>query len=79
MRSHIGTRGEQNIPFKDVETSLQYTRFKNLERKSKGKTQKGQYLLAVSLSYYKWYQSQTLDGVPMKTLGTSWALKGTGL
>ena len=27
------------------------------------------YLLAVGLSCYKWYRSQTLDGVPARTLG----------
>ena len=32
--------------------------------------QKGQYLFAVDLSCYKWYQSQILGGVPIKTLGS---------
>ena len=50
-------------------------RFKNLEGNSKGKAQKGQYLLAVGLVYYKWYQSQTLGDVPARTLG----LEGGGL
>ena len=30
----------------------------------KGKAQRGQYLLAVDLGRYKWYQSQTPDDVP---------------
>ena len=26
-------------------------------------------MLAMGLSYYKWYQNQSLGGVPVKTLG----------
>ena len=31
---------------------------------------KGQYMLAVGLGCYKWYQSQTPSGVPVRTLGS---------
>ena len=29
----------------------------------------GQYLLAIGLSCYKWYESQAPSGVPVRTLG----------
>ena len=35
----------------------------------KEKSQRWQYLLAVGLSCYKWYQSQTLGGVPVRMIG----------
>ena len=41
---------------------------KTLRGSPKGKAQRGQYLLAVGLGYYKWYQNQTLSGVPTRTL-----------
>ena len=41
---------------------------KTLRRSPKGKAQRGQYLLAVGLGCYKWYQSQTQGGVPARTL-----------
>ena len=47
--------------YKGVETFLLQTRFKALRGSPKGKTQIGQYLLAVDLGRYKWYQSQTSD------------------
>ena len=47
MRSHIGWRGERNILYKGVKTSL-YTRFKNLEGKLI--RENGQYRLAVGLN-----------------------------
>ena len=68
VRSHISWRGERNILYKGVETSPYQTHFKNLEGNPKGKTLRGQYLLAMALSCYKWYQSQILGGVPMRTL-----------
>ena len=34
----------------------------------KEKAQRGQYLLAVGLSCYQWYQSQTLGDVPARRL-----------
>ena len=36
---------------------------------SSRENQSGQYLLAVGLNCYKWYQSQSLDGVLARTLG----------
>ena len=33
------------------------------------KAQREQYLLAVDLGRYEWYQSQSPDGVPVRTLG----------
>ena len=33
-----------------------------------GKPERGQYLLAVDLSHYKWYQRQTLGEVPARRL-----------
>ena len=42
---------------------------KTLRGSPKGKTQRGQYRLAVGLGCYKWYQSQTSGGVPARTLG----------
>ena len=41
---------------------------KTLRGSLKGKAQRGQYLLTVGLGCYKWYQSQTLGGVPAKRL-----------
>ena len=41
---------------------------KTLKGSPKGKAQRGQYLLTVSLGHYKWYQSQTLGDVPMRRL-----------
>ena len=43
-------------------------RFKVLRGSPKGKAQRGQYLLAVDLGRYKWYQSQTPDDVPTFSL-----------
>ena len=34
---------------------------KTLKGSSKGKTQKGQYLLAVDLDYYKWFPNVTVE------------------
>ena len=42
---------------------MSQTRFKALSRSPKWKVQRGQYLLAVDLGCYKWYQSQTPDDV----------------
>ena len=55
--SYIGWGGEQNTLIKGVETFPSQTRFKALRGSLKGKAQKGQYLLAVDLGRYKWYQS----------------------
>ena len=33
--------------------------------------QNGQYLLAIGVDCYTWYQSQTLDGVPERSLAPS--------
>ena len=41
---------------------------KTLRESSKGKVQREQYLLAVGLSRYKWYQSQTPGDVPARRL-----------
>ena len=54
---HRLERRTKHFFYKSVETSPQMTCFKNHERKLKGKAKKGQYLLAVDLGYYKWYQS----------------------
>ena len=56
-KSYLGWRGEQNILYKDVETSPKQSRFKTLMVSLEGKAQRRQYLLVVSLSCYKWYQS----------------------
>jgi len=55
VRSQIGWKWEQNILYKDVETSLRRV------LKFYGKIQTWQYLLTVGLDYYKWCQSQTQD------------------
>ena len=68
MTSHIGWKGEQNIFYKGVETSTWPMHFKKLEGISKEKAQRGQYLLVVGLSCYKWYQRQTPGSVPARTL-----------
>ena len=65
--SHIGWGGEQITLYKGVETFHQ-TRFKALRGSPKGKAQRGQYLLAVDLGRYKWYQSQSPDDVPAFSL-----------
>ena len=39
-----------------------------LEGNRKGKAQRGQYLLAVDLGSYKWYQSQALGDAPARRL-----------
>ena len=64
--SHIGWGGEQTTVYKVWKPSpIPYqTRFKALRGSPKGKAQRGQYLLAVDLGRYKWYQSQTPDNVP---------------
>ena len=41
---------------------------KSLRGSPKGKAQRGQYLLAVGLGCYKWYQSHTPRGVPVRRL-----------
>ena len=41
---------------------------KTLRGSPKGKAERGQYLLTVSLGCYKWYQSQTPSGVPARML-----------
>ena len=61
--SHIGWEGEQTTIYKGVETFPYQTCFKALKGSPNEKTQRGQYLLAVDLERYKWYQSQTLDNV----------------
>ena len=66
--SHIGWGGEQTTIYKGVETFPKQMRFKALKGSPKGKTQRGQYLLAVDLGRYKWYQSQTPNDVPAFSL-----------
>ena len=41
---------------------------KTLRESSKGKAQRGQYLLEVGLDGYKWYKSQALDNVLARRL-----------
>ena len=62
--------GEENeTPFVRVWKPLPSRRvLKTLRESLKGKAQRGQYLLAVCLSCYKWYQSQTLGDVLMRRL-----------
>ena len=43
---------------------------KTLREDSKGRAQRGQYLLAVSLGGYKWYQGQTPGNMPAMMLGS---------
>ena len=69
MRSHIGGRGEERIIFnKGVETFPKQMRFTNLEGKSERESSK-RTVSIVRLGCYKWYQSQTLGGVPTRILG----------
>ena len=56
MRSRIDWRGKRNISYKSGNFSLPC--FKTL--RGSWEAQREQYLLAVGLSCYKWYQSQTL-------------------
>ena len=42
--------------------------FQNLEESPEGKTQREQYLLAVGLNCYKWYQSKIPGGLSARTL-----------
>ena len=53
VMSHIGWGGEQITLYKGVETFPWQTRFKDLRGSSKGKAQRGQYLLAVDLGRYR--------------------------
>ena len=63
VRSHVGWGGEQNLSLVPSICVL-----KTLRGSPKGKVQRGQYLLAVGLNRYKWYQSQTPDDVPARKL-----------
>ena len=58
VRSHIGWIGEQNIPYKGVETSRCICILKLLRKSTERKSQRIQYLLAVGLGYSK----NNLDG-----------------
>ena len=83
VRSHIGWRGEQNIPYKSTNTSpcspwqkhlktVKLTRNRpkrTISNNSGLELLQGQYLIIVGLSYHKWYQSQVLRCVPTRTLG----------
>ena len=61
--SQVGWGEEQTTFYKGVEPFPNQTRFKALRGSVKGKAQRGQYLLAMDLGRYKWYQSQTPDDV----------------
>ena len=64
VRSHIGWGGERIIFYKGVKAPLPSRRvLRILMGSPKGKVQRGQYLLAVELDCYKWYQSQTPGNV----------------
>ena len=52
MKSHIDWGGKRSILYKGVV-------LKTLKESPKEKAQRGQYMLAVGLGHYKWYQSQT--------------------
>ena len=52
VRFHISWGEEWSILYKGVETSPSQTRLKTLRGSPKGKAQRGQYLLAVSLGCY---------------------------
>ena len=55
MRSHLGWRRKQNIPYKGVKTSPEQTHSKTLKGSSEGKPKESnQYLLAVGLDYYNY-------------------------
>jgi len=72
VRSHIGW-GENKTPFTRVWKPLPSRRvLKALRGNPKGKAQRGQYLLAVGLSRYKWYKSWTPGNVPTKRLSLEW-------
>ena len=62
--------GEENeIPFIRVWKPLLSRRvLKTLRGSTKEKAQRGQYLLVVSMGYYKWYQSQTPGDVQTRRL-----------
>ena len=66
--SHIGWGGKQTTIYEGMETFPSQTCFKALWGSPKGKAQRGQYLLAVDLGRYKWYQSQTSYDVPAFSL-----------
>ena len=85
---HIGWEGNKAL-FIEVWKLLPSKHIlKTLKESPKGKTQRGQYLLEVSLVCYKWYQSQTPSNVLARRLSPKggghevvwqqgrWALKG---
>ena len=62
--------------YKSVETSNRRI-LKTLRGSPKVKVQRGQYLLAVGLNYYKWYQSHVSMMLDTQShIGGCWALKG---
>jgi len=64
--------GEKNVVFFIRAGKSLHSRrvLKTLKRSSKGKAQRGQYLLVVGLDCYNWYQSQTLGDVPGRRLSS---------
>ena len=63
--------GEENEKFFRVWKPLSSIRIlKTLRENSKGKAQRGQYLLDVCLGRYKWDQSQTPGNVPARRLSS---------
>ena len=68
MRSHVGWGGNETF-FTRVWKPLPNRRvLETLRGSLKGKAQRGQYLLAVGLDSYKWYQRQTPDDVSVRRL-----------
>ena len=56
VRSHVGWGGER-IFIRVWKPLPSICILKTLKGSPKGKAQRGQYLLAVGLGHYKWYQS----------------------
>ena len=68
VRSHIGWGGDEAFFIRVWKPLLSRRVLKTLKGSPKGKGQEGQYLLAVGLSCYKWYQSQTRGDVLARRL-----------
>ena len=70
VRSHIDWRGERNILIRVWKHLPSRCILKSWGQRRYVMSQNRQYLLVVSLSYYKWYQNQTLtlSSVSTKTL-----------
>ena len=68
MRSRIGSEENEALFIRVWRPLPSINIFKMLKESPKEKAQRGQYLLAMSLGHYQWYQSQTPDDVSTKRL-----------